>query len=357
MPRIQYRNRIRLTTESMSPLEKLLYMDRRARRPTILRPYHTECVVLRSDDNRIAGQVAGWRTDRRTDAGQGGRGYRLAAHGLERETAKRIGLEKQLAILRRGGRKLEKVEVVWIDGEVVERVCGWPELPADCSTAEACGILGVSRGTIYRWVQEGKLVMTKVANTRRGAKTRMAVSYRTRRGPLKEFLGDKFMKPERWHRVMMEAPDERWAASRFRGEGRRECVVRVSMRTVKPGDEKIGTLAYWVCPTCGYRGRHLFLPAGAMAKEGLTWSRWSFQCRWCTGVLSEKSVWEGETDSLGRTLLKMTAGRMSGNEWRQMWADLASGRLSVEEIMGDGSSAGATGAGTAKVRRSRKRRR
>jgi len=318
--------RIRLTTDGLRGPDLLTYRDRRASRPTVLRPWHAECLLLRAADDRIEGKplvrgrpAAGpdgrpaWVLDRRR--------RRMAVRPDEAE-AERIGLWRVLEQVRREGQAgageptIVAVELVPVTAETIDRACRWPRLPRKCSVARAAKLLGVSPDVVRLWVRMGKLVRRRARGM--GRRVRYAVSYPRASLVRRRASGEAAVYPRRHRSLSGEMADADWARERFAREGRREWIVRVGAPATVGRHRGRGMRRRWVCPSCGRMVVHLYLPAGPLARSGRTWSPWRWQCRWCTGLVSEAGVIaDGGTDSLGLWLLKETCGRLGGNEFRK----------------------------------------
>jgi hypothetical protein len=326
--------------------------QRRAQRPTVLRPWSSECLILKANDTRIRG---------RTVARCTGEAYALsgpgewidrdpgAAQEVEGFEAERLGLLGALEELRRGswqGRErttgdLAAVELVGIDADLVDSVCRWPVLPRKCTKNMAAERLGVNIATVTRWLIEGKLV-ARPARGKRHPSTRQYVSYPATSRLVQRQGGPTERHPDQARRMMCEEPDIDWVVSGFRREQRRQPVVRLA-RWVRTTRGRVdGRKHFWVCPVCRAEAYHLYLPAGPMARAGVTWSGWRFQCRCCAGVTSEAREWGRDgADALGQWALKLSCGQLSGNEFRRGMAEYLSGAWDGGDSLGLDSADGA----------------
>jgi len=305
----------KLVTDGMDPLTKLAYFEERASRRMVLRPWIGECLRLRAGDKRIEGIPAAWRN--RLGAGYARRIHRAAALPRGRYDAKAIGLPAALADMGNRDSRTVSVELVRISARLLERVCRWPELPENCSVKEAAQLFGVDFNTITLWCKAGKLVRERVVGSGKRCKNqRWTVRYVETDPVLRRFHGQRYKRPEWSHRLMCPEPDAAWAAGRFRGKRRVEWAVRVTENL--PGAwQRAHPKRFWRCPVCGRRSRLLYLPAGPMARKGRTWASWRWQCRECTGAEPEQEAWSGQLgDPFSRWILKLTCGRVSGNEFR-----------------------------------------
>ena len=271
----------RLEVERLDPRQWQAYGEGRAGRPSILRPWPGECLRLQASDPRIPG--------------------RTITMGEKREQ-------------REKDDRAVSAERVVVDARLIDRVCRWPVLPEGCTAKEAARLLGVDVTTVRVWVREGKLVGRLPPGAWRG----MHISYPEASLPLRVATGRRHKYPERPARKMVPEPLVRRVVQRFGGEGRREQLVRLRLRHPLPISPE-HTYAHWQCPSCGRRPYILYLPAGHMARAGRTWSPWRFQCRACAGIVSEGTAWScAGSDGLGQSILKLTCGRISGNDWRRM---------------------------------------
>ncbi|MBN2583946.1 MAG: helix-turn-helix domain-containing protein [Planctomycetes bacterium] len=257
------------------------YIEGRARRPSILRPWHSECLELRADDRRIHGAMV----DPGSLAPEWRRGLRDDAVRTER---------------------------VVVDAYLLTRVCRWPELPDDCTPRRAARRLGVSVYTIYDWVRSGRLVKTPLKNDPR----RFTVQYPPTARAVQLAGGRWHHHPDRAKRVIMHEPDVRWVADRFRNARREETLIRQWWPhpfSNNPGYSR----PRWLCPVCGRSSYVVYLPAGEMARQGRTWGEWRFQCRRCAGVQSESAPWHQKRgDGLNQYILKLTCGLIDGTHFR-----------------------------------------
>lgn len=296
------------------------------RRKRRLRP-KAEGLELRAADDRIVGRPL--VTPRKVVEVDGGARWEVRCVaprmivGPGPAEAERIGLWRALERVRREGRpgagkrSLVRVELVRVTAEVMDRVCRWPRLPRRCSVARAAEVLGVSRELVGKWIRQGKLKARQVRRSGIGAIH--SVRYPTN-GLLRRLAsGEEHRRPE-WHRSLSgQMGDADWAAARFAGENRSEWVVRTGEPMAVSAGGVRGVKRYWVCPVCGRRAMRLYLPAGPLARSGRTWAPWRWQCRWCTGVVSEAGLTrKGQYDVLGLWLLKMSCGRVGGPEFRRV---------------------------------------
>jgi len=328
--------RIELATDRLRGPDLLKYYDRRASRPTVLRPWHAECLVLRAADDRVKGKplVRG-----RAAAGPDGRPTwvlqrrrrRMAVRPDDAES-ERIGLWRVLEQVRRqcrpgaGEPTIVAVELVPVTAETIDRACRWPRLPRQCSVARAARLLGMDEGVVRTWVRMGKLERRR-ARRRGRDEPRYLVSYPRADQVRRRASGEACVYPRRHRSLSGEMADAGWAARRFARERRREWIVRIGVATVVPGGGR-GGRRYWVCPSCGRMAMYVHLPAGPLARSGRTWAPWRWQCGRCTGLASEaKLIGNGSTDSLGLWLLKQTCGRLSGNEFRRYLPRALSGEV------------------------------
>jgi len=266
----------RKTADHHDPRQWLAYWEGRARRPSVLRPWHGECLELRAADTRITGRT-------------------IAVPPVARHAAVRA-------------------ELVTVDAALVSRVCRWPELPAECTPREAARLLGVNVHTIYHWVASGKLSKRPKNQSRR----RFYVGYAATGFPTRVTTGRTHRHPDRARRLMIPEPDVDWVVERFCAEeGRREHLVRLWQRQPFARNPDFAR-PRWLCPVCGRRPYLVYLPAGAMARRGRTWTPWRWQCDRCTGVDSETNPWRHPNgDGLHQTILKLTCGRASGTDFRR----------------------------------------
>jgi len=334
----------RLKSDGMSPAQREAYVALRAARAMTLRPWAAECLLLRAADRRIRGRVVG-AADRAAQRG--------LPRNLGAAEAERIGLWHALEALRStiatfaGGKaKLARtrgrpsprrnqssplgdvlsVEVVRIDACLVDRVCPWPRLPRRCSVKRAAALLGVCEDTIGRWIHAGKLTGRRARHGRRG-RLRWEVGYPPTSRLVARFTGETVRHPRRARRLMGPEGDATWAAVRFAANDLTSWAVRIGRwQEGGPQGQPVRQLL-WLCPSCSRAAEQLYLPAGAQAKAGRTWGPWRFQCRACTGVESEAEAWShAGTDALNLTMLKLTAGRLSGNEFRKGLQEMLSGK-------------------------------
>lgn len=315
-----------LVSDGLEGAELVKYWEKRAGRATVLRPWNAECLTLRAADDRIAGRaLVVPRKVREAD----GRARWEVSHASPRmivqpgaAEAERIGLWRTLETVRREGRpgagvrSVVGVELVRVTGAMMGRVCGWPRLPRKCSASRAAKLLGVSKILIWKWVCMGKLARRRARRLGRGAM--YAVSYPRASWLRRRATGEAERYPH-WHRSLSgEMADAAWAAERFRREGRSAWVVRVGKLVMMRPRLGLGVKRQWVCPVCGRQVSRLYLPSGPLARGGRTWSAWRWQCRWCTGLVSEAGVMaDGGKDNLNLWLLKSTCGQLGGNEWRK----------------------------------------
>jgi len=319
--------------------------QRRAMRPSVLRPCHGECLILRANDTRIVGRGVARATGRPHAAGGPGECIEHQARALgplDLADAERIGLLAALERLRRGswrtgGRRLgglAAVELVTVDARLIGRVCRWPVLPRKCTKGMAAKRLGVTYATITRWLCEGKLVARR-ARGKRHPSTRVYVAYPQTSRLLQRYGGPAERHPDRATRVMCHEPDVDWVIDRFRRGKRREHVVRLARWVRTTRGSGYGLKHVWVCPRCGQTGYQLYLPAGPMAKAGRTFGSWTFACRCCAGVASEAREWGRDgADGFGLWALKLSCGRVSGNEFRRGMGEFLSGQWDPLEILG-----------------------
>jgi len=334
MARHSSRTRRSWSAEATAELER---WSRRARRATVLRPWHGECLVLRAADTRLPVRTVARRTGQ--PRGQRGPGETVERDRdvwriIDTRQGDCIGLWRALEELRaatwRGraqeaprrpsGQAREPVEVglVRIDAALVRRACRWPRLPRRCTITEAARRLGVSREAIRLWLKEGKLAARPARGPRLHPRTRVYVDYAATSRLLQRMGGPRVRHPDGARRLWCDEPNPDWVVERFRRERRRHLVVRVVRLVGSRGGGPLRRQAVWVCPTCGAEAVRLYLPAGPMAWYGRTWSPWRFQCPWCTGVASEAKAWSAHaSDGINRWALKLSCGSVSGNDWRR----------------------------------------
>jgi hypothetical protein len=318
-----------LKVDAMRGFDLLNYYNARAKRPTILRPWHSECLILRSGDTRISARDL--TPDGATERCHGR--SRPCKPFLPARTADRIGLTATLDRLRRHDASLIRVELVRINSRLLDRVCRWPDLPENCSAKEAARLLGVDRLVIQKWCKQGKLVKEPYSGPGIGRGRKGRVRYVETDPILRRQHGRKYIYPERAKRLMCPDPDVDWAVGRFRSSRRSEPMVRITETIAQKSSKRPRRpTPFWVCPTCHTRCRQLFLPAGPMAASGRTFAAWQFQCLHCTGILSEASTWGQPCDPLGRTILKMTLGRVGGREFRRALSNGLSGNIPIKDI-------------------------
>jgi len=305
----------RLRVDHMGPLAKLAHFEERANRTTVLRPWVGECLLLRSEDTRIEGIQVAWRN--RRGAGYGRRVHRAAALPRGRYDAEAIGLTAALAEMRKRDSRIVSVELVRINARLLERVCPWPELPANCSIAQAARLFGVDYHTITQWCRQGKLIREKAVGPGKACRGQhWTVRYPETDPVLRRFHGQRYRRPEWARRLMCSEPDAAWAIGRFRSERRVAWVVRMG-EAMRGPTGLLGARRFWRCPVCGRQSWVLYLPAGSMAKLGRTWAMWRWQCWECSGTMSEQGAWTCHlADPFSRAILKLTCGRVSGNEFR-----------------------------------------
>lgn len=323
---------IRLVTEQLHGPALADYLEKRATRPMVLRPWNAECLVLRAADDRIAGRPL---VEGRLVAGPDGQrewrvrhvgGRRARPDSAERE---RVGLWEALETVRREGRSgfgertIVGVELVRVTARLLARVCGWPRLPKGCSVSRAAQLLGVSRDVVRLWIRSGKLGACCAGDRGVGA----IHSIRYPRADLLRRLAtrDDERRPTSYRSLMGQMARASWAAQRWREARHEEWLVRVAVDVPRMPRGGRGARRRWVCPSCGRKVMRVYLPAGPLARSGRTWSAWRLQCRRCTGLVSEAGMMgNGASDVFGLGLLKQTCGQMGGNEFRKYFPKVMS---------------------------------
>ena len=273
----------------------LIYCGRRAKRPSVLRPWRGECLCLRAADPRLYGRIVPIPAPTPPTPGSA--------------PAAPPSVPVRAQQIRFGWRQLR----AW---------CDWPTLPDPCSPSQVARILGVTRDTIARWCRSGKLLRRPAPA--RGSQPRWLVQYRPARETARLAARPPYNYPDgRFKRAYADHPDLAWAVDTFRHGRHCESLVRLACPRGIPG-RRPGPLWLWLCPTCGRRCLELYLPAGPMARHGRHWRPWRFQCRVCTDFTSEPS--SRRSDAFNRWLLRSSAGLIGRSEFRQFLHELATGR-------------------------------
>ena len=286
----------------LSRLRREARYERRARRPSVLRPWRGECLVLRAADSRIRGTPITTQKVAPPEAPDAASPSTVQDGPGPAEPA--LAASSRLSSHRL--HPFPVAEEVLIGPDELLRLCAWPDLPDRCSQKDAARLLGVQRFTIANWCRQGLLVRRRPERPSRGMP--WCVAYPPTDLMVRFVTGKKLVMPESFLRRFASEPALQWAADLFRRQARRERLVRVSRNRTAPG-RHAGARWHWICPACGRTCYLLYLPTGPMVRWGRHWRPWRFLCQNCAGVLHEGTAYGRVGSGLNRWTLRWTLGR------------------------------------------------
>jgi len=279
------------------PIAVELFITSRRLRPSILAPWHGECLILRAGDRRLVARESWKPQDRPFE-----------------DWLKKVAPGQKVKLPGHRRRILIAAEEILLDAAAIRRACSWPELPQDCSIDQAAELLGVSRSLISCWIKR-KLLVGRKFSCRRNRPS-FVVAYRQHLKTFQRELGVYEYPDPAAKRIFCSEPDLAWAVERFDREIHVQNLVRLVER--QGGPEGKIPRPLWICPACGSQSFRLYLPAGPMAKAGHLQGHWRFQCGRCFGVRSEQMDWNNRRNNgFNRNLLKMSCGKVSASEFKR----------------------------------------